>query len=36
MEDFHRGYSTNLERLFLEKYKKTYSDLFAVYLKYVK
>jgi Fic family protein len=36
MEDFHRGYTANLERLFLEKYKKTYKDFFAVYLKYVK
>ena len=36
MEDFHRGYTANLERLFLEKYKKTYKDFFSVYLKYVK
>jgi Fic family protein len=36
LEDFHRGYTANLERLFLEKYKKTYEDLFAAYLKYVK
>ena len=36
MEDFHRGCTPNLEKLFLEKYKKTYKDFFAVYLKYVK
>ena len=36
LEDFHRGYTTNLERFFLEKYKKTYKDFFAVYLKYIK
>jgi Fic family protein len=36
LEDFHRGYTTNLERLFVDKYKKTYNDFFAVYLKYIK
>lgn len=36
LEDFHRGYTTNLERLFLDKYKKTYQDFFAAYLKYIK
>ncbi|MBU0662265.1 hypothetical protein KKH30_01190, partial [Candidatus Micrarchaeota archaeon] len=35
LEDFHRGYTTNLERFFLEKYKKTYRNFFAVYLKYI-
>jgi hypothetical protein len=32
----HREYTAYLERLFLKEYKKTYSDYFAVYLKYVK
>lgn len=36
MEDFHRGYASNLERLFLEKYKKTFEKFFMVYSKYVK
>ncbi|MFH1586835.1 MAG: Fic family protein [Candidatus Diapherotrites archaeon] len=36
LEDFHRGYTANLERLFLDKYKKTYRNLFAVYRKYIK
>ncbi|MFH1257130.1 MAG: Fic family protein [Candidatus Diapherotrites archaeon] len=36
LEDFHRGYTKNLERFFLEKYKKTYRNFFAVYLKYLK
>jgi len=35
LEDFHRGYTTNLERFFLDKYKKTYNKFFKVYLKYV-
>ena len=36
IEDFQRGYATNLERFFLEKYKKTFEKFFAVYAKYVK
>ncbi|MFH1240364.1 MAG: Fic family protein [Candidatus Diapherotrites archaeon] len=36
LQDFHRGYTENLERFFLEKYKKTYRSFFLVYLKYVK
>ncbi len=36
LEDFHRGYTKNLERLFLEKYKATYRNFFHVYLEYVK
>lgn len=35
LEDFHRGYSVNLERFFIEKYKKTYRKLFLVYLEYI-
>ena len=35
LEDFHRGYTVNLERFFLEKYKKTYRKFFSVYLKYI-
>ena len=36
IEDFQQGYATNLERFFLEKYKKTFEKFFAVYAKYVK
>ena len=36
LEDFHRGYSANLERFFLEKYKMTFKKFFSVYLKYIK
>lgn len=36
LEDFHKGYTPNLERLFLEKYKDTYRKFFSVYLKYIK
>ena len=36
LDDFHRGYATNLERFFLEKYKKTFENFFAGYLKYIK
>lgn len=36
LEDFHRGYTTNIERFFLEKYKKTFEKFFASYTKYVK
>ncbi|MEK6973333.1 MAG: Fic family protein [archaeon] len=36
LEDFHRGYTKNLERFFLEKYKKTFENFFAGYLRYIK
>ncbi|MCR4336127.1 MAG: Fic family protein [archaeon] len=36
LEDFHRGYTNNLERIFLDKYKKTFEKFFAGYTKYVK
>jgi len=36
LQDFHRGYTPNLERFFLDKYKKTYRKFFAVYLEYIK
>jgi Fic family protein len=36
LADYDRGYAANLERLFLEKYKRTYEDFFGVYIKYLK
>lgn len=36
MADFFNGYTENLERLVLNKYKDTYRKFFEVYLKYVK
>lgn len=36
MQDFFLGYTKNLERLFLRKYKDTYRKFFEVYLKYAK
>ena len=36
LQDFHRGYTPNLERFFLDKYKKTYRKFFAAYLKYIR
>ena len=36
MQDFHRGYTKNLERFFLRKYKDTYRKFFEGYLKYIK
>ena len=36
LDDFHRGYTDNLERIFLSKYKKTFKKFFAGYTKYVK
>ncbi len=36
LQDFQRSYTTNLERLFLEKYKDTYWKFFEVYVKYLK
>jgi Fic family protein len=35
LADYDRGYTANLERFFLEKYKRTYEDFFGVYLKYL-
>ena len=35
LEDFHRGYTGNLERFFLKKYKNTFRNFFSSYLKYV-
>mgnify|MGYP001620090373 CR=1 FL=1 len=36
LEDFQRRYTKNLERFFLEKYKKTFEKFFAIYTKYIK
>ena len=36
LNDFHKGYTPNLERFFLGKYKDTYRKFFEVYLKYIK
>lgn len=36
LDDFHRGYTDNLERIFLNKYKKTFEKFFAGYTKYIK
>jgi len=36
LEDFHRGYTPNLERFFLDKYKKTYRKFFSMYLRYIR
>ena len=36
LQDFHRGYTKNLERFYLEKYKKTFRKFFSTYLKYIK
>jgi len=36
MKDSFNGYTENLERLFLHKYKDTYRKFFEVYLKYLK
>jgi len=35
LQDFHRGYTGNLERFMLEKYKKTFRKFFQVYLEYI-
>lgn len=35
LEDFDNGYKTNLERFFLEKYKKTFEKFFKIYTKYL-
>jgi len=36
LQDYDRGYTTNLYRFVLERYKKTYSDFFEIYLKYLR
>lgn len=36
MQDFHRGYTKNLERFLLRKYKDTYRKFFEGYLRYIK
>lgn len=35
LEDFDNGYTQNLERFLLEKYKDTYKKFFEIYLKYI-
>jgi len=35
LEDFDNGYTTNLERFMLEKYKKTFEKFFKIYIKYL-
>jgi Fic family protein len=35
LEDFDSGYTTNLERFMLEKYKNTFKNFFQVYVKYL-
>ncbi|MBU2099918.1 Fic family protein [Candidatus Micrarchaeota archaeon] len=35
LEDFDNGYTTNLERFILEKYKKTFEKFFEIYMKYL-
>ncbi len=35
LNDFDNGYATNLERFFLEKYKKTFEKFFKIYIKYL-
>ncbi len=36
LEDFDGGYTRNLERFMLEKYKKTFKNFFQIYIKYLK
>jgi Fic family protein len=36
LEDFDGGYTTNLERFILDKYKNTFKNFFEVYVKYLK
>lgn len=36
LQDFDNGYTTNLERFLLEKYKDTYKKFFEIYVKYLK
>ncbi|MEW6295577.1 MAG: Fic family protein [Candidatus Diapherotrites archaeon] len=35
LEDYDNGYTTNLERFLLEKYKKTFEKFFKIYIKYI-
>lgn len=35
LQDFDNGYTANLERFMLEKYKKTFEKFFGVYAKYI-
>ncbi|VVC00123.1 Fic/DOC family protein [uncultured archaeon] len=35
LEDFDRGYLPNLERFFLDKFKRTYKNFFGAYVKYL-
>ncbi|MFH1234104.1 MAG: Fic family protein [Candidatus Diapherotrites archaeon] len=35
LTDFDNGYKENLERFLLEKFKKTYSNFFEIYVKYL-
>ncbi len=35
LQDYDNGYTKNLERFILEKYKKTFKQFFEVYVKYV-
>jgi len=36
LEDFDGGYTTNLERFILDKYKNTFKNFFQVYVEYLK
>ncbi|PIU20927.1 MAG: hypothetical protein COT15_05015 [Candidatus Diapherotrites archaeon CG08_land_8_20_14_0_20_34_12] len=35
LEDFDNGYTANLERFLLEKYKNTFKNFFQIYVKYI-
>ncbi|MBU1939329.1 Fic family protein [Candidatus Micrarchaeota archaeon] len=35
LQDYDNGYTTNLERFMLDKYKKTFKKFFGVYVKYL-
>jgi Fic family protein len=36
LEDFDNGYTKNLERFLLDKYKNTFKNFFQIYVKYLK
>ena len=36
LEDFDNGYTKNLERFMLDKYKNTFKNFFQMYEKYLK
>ncbi|MFA6320208.1 MAG: Fic family protein, partial [archaeon] len=36
LEDFDNGYTKNLERFMLDKYKNTFKNFFQIYAKYLK